>query len=230
MSPIPGKDPGDLRHAIILCHPAPRSFNHSVADAYCDMVEKCGQSSIVRDLYALDFDPVLRDGERPESGSHPSADVAREIALLSSCDVFVLVYPIWFGSPPAMLKGYIERVFGSGVTPQNVLLRNRLGFLAGKRLLSFTSSATSEIWLDEQGQIQSLRQVFDRYIGRAFDMKIEKHISFGHIVPGASQSAIEQNLFEVRQESRRVCADLLAEMRRTSASAALSLTAGDAVT
>jgi NAD(P)H dehydrogenase (quinone) len=215
------KSSGELRHAVILCHPASQSFNHSIAEAYCETVAACGQSSVIRNLYELDFDPVLRNDERPTVGADLRADVTREFTQLTGSDVFVLVYPIWFGSPPAMLKGYVERVFGAGVTPQNVLLQNRLGFLTGKRLLSFTTSATSDIWLDEQGQMQSLRQVFDRYIAHAFGMQIEKHVTFGHIVPGTSARVIEQNLFDVKQEARRVCAELLATLRRTPASASL---------
>ncbi|WP_454887510.1 NAD(P)H-dependent oxidoreductase [Sphingomonas oryzagri] len=53
------------RHVVILAHPNPGSFNGLVADAYCDAVRTCGQEAIVRDLYALGFDPALKDHERP---------------------------------------------------------------------------------------------------------------------------------------------------------------------
>src|SRR3954467_1179436 len=106
--PVPTSAP---RHAVILCHPDPKSFNRAVADAYCDAVRKQGQEVMVRDLYAMGFDPVLKAEERPTVDNFKlSEDVEAEIALLASSDVFVLVYPIWFGTPPAMLKGYVERV------------------------------------------------------------------------------------------------------------------------
>jgi NAD(P)H dehydrogenase (quinone) len=59
----------------------------------------------------MNFDPVLRRGERK---GRPARDVDQEWALLGKVDVYVLVYPIWFGAPPAMLRGYIDRVFGAG--------------------------------------------------------------------------------------------------------------------
>ena len=128
------------RHAVILCHPDPHSFNRGVADAYCAAVRKCGQDVVVRDFYAMGFDPVLKGHERPTGADFtPSPDVRRELDLLRPCDVFVLVYPIWFGTPPAMLKGYVERVLGAGVDPKSVRARAGTSFLAGKRLLSFTS-------------------------------------------------------------------------------------------
>lgn len=209
-----------IRHAVILCHPADRSFNHSIAQAYCEEVARCGQETILRDLYRLNFDPVLRAKERPVEGGKPSRDVAAELRELEECSVFTLVYPIWFGTPPAMLKGYVERVLGSGVTPQNVLLRNRVGFLTGKPLLSFTTSATRDIWLDEQGQVSSLRQVFDRYLAHAFGMQLEKHVHFGHILPGTNARFIDEYLYEVREEARRVCAQTFVATRRAAITAA----------
>jgi len=208
-----------IRHAVILCHPSPHSFCRSIATAYCDEVDRNGQQWVLRDLYALDFDPVLRDDERPAVGADPKHDVARELTELSGCDVFTLIYPIWFGSAPAMLKGYIDRVFGSGVTPQNVLLQNRIGFLTGRWLFSISTSATKDIWLDEQGQLGSMRQGFDHYIAHAFGMHLEKHMHFGHILPGAKTRWIDQYLYEVREQTKRVCAMVLAQARHAQAAA-----------
>lgn len=103
------------RHTVILCHPEPHSFTHVIANAYCDVVRAAGQDVILRDLYALGFDPVLKGYERPTiENPVRSHDVTAELEIISGSDVFVLIYPIWFGSPPAMMKGYIERIFGAG--------------------------------------------------------------------------------------------------------------------
>ena len=114
------------KHAVILCHPDPHSFNHGVAKVYCDAVRAAGQKVMLRDLYALGFDPVLKSDERPTIDNPIlSPDVRAELDLLSGSDVFVLIYPIWFGSPRAMMKGYIERVLGPGSGPR----RSRNGLL-----------------------------------------------------------------------------------------------------
>ncbi len=200
------------RHAVILCHPAPDSFNHAVADAYCATVRECGQETVTRDLYAMKFDPLLKADERPTLPDFtPSADVVAEQEVIRGCDAFVLVYPIWFGTPPAMLKGYVERVLGSGVAPRSVQLRAPSNFLAGKRLVSFTSSGASDAWLNEQGELLSLRYLFDRYLVHSFAMKSEQHVHFPQIVPGLRERFVEENLAVVRDHARRICADLLME-------------------
>src|SRR5689334_7807943 len=103
------------KHVVIACHPEAESFTLSVARAYCDAVVDRGQGAILRDLYRIGFDPVLKAPERlPDAPFVPSPDVRDELALLEGADAFVLVYPLWFGTPPAMMKGYIERVLGAG--------------------------------------------------------------------------------------------------------------------
>ena len=103
--------PNTVKHAVIACHPEHRSFTLSVAERYAKTVRGHGHEAVVRDLYRLRFNLVLRARERR---GVPAPDVNREWGALGKPDVFVLVYPIWFGAPPAMLKGYIDRVFGAG--------------------------------------------------------------------------------------------------------------------
>ena len=206
--------PAAARHAVILCHPDPNSFNHAVAQAYCDAVAECGQEPILRDLYVMGFDPVLKANERPTvPGFQPSPDVIEEHFLLQGADVFVLVYPIWFGTPPAMLKGYVDRVLGAGVDPKAIQSRERRGLLGGKRLFSFSTSAASGVWLDEQGELQSLRYVFDRYLAHAFSMRSDEHVHFAPIVPGMDKRFVDEHLFMVRENARRLCSALLMERR-----------------
>ena len=97
------------RHLIILSHPTPGSFNHQVAETYARSVVRHGQHAEIRDLYALGFDPLLR------LDAQDARDAER--ALLEACDVLVLVYPIWFGLPPAITKGYVDCVLGAAFAP-----------------------------------------------------------------------------------------------------------------
>ncbi len=197
------------RHAVILCHPDPASFNHAIADAYCDAVRAAGQAVVLRDLYAIGFDPVLKAAERPTNvAAVYGADVLAEMDVIKGCDVFVLVYPIWFGTPPAMLKGYVERVFGAGVQPESLQGRVRTDLLGGKRLVSFSTSAASKVWLDEQGQAQGLNSVFDQYLVHAFGMRSQEHRRFAHIVPGLNARFADQYLREVVVQAQRTCAQI----------------------
>lgn len=191
-------------HIIVLAHPEQDSFNASVAETYGAAVRQLGHRSIVRDLYSMGFKPVLKSAERPGPDAHEFPDVAQELEILRGADVFVLVYPLWFGTPPAMMKGYVERVLGTGATPGAIHEHAAKGVLTGKRMVSFTTSATSDIWLDEQGQLGSLVHGFDHYIERAFAMKPSRHLHFGNVVKGMSARSGEQHLEEVREHARAV--------------------------
>jgi NAD(P)H dehydrogenase (quinone) len=197
------------RHVVILSHPEADSFNHSIANAYCDAVRRAGQEVVLRDLYAIGFDPVLKAVEKPGPGHpHPFRDVADELEIIRRSDVFVLIYPIWFGSAPAMLKGYVDRVLGAGVVPEAVKKGEPTSLLGGKQLLSFTTSATRGVWLAERGQESALVTVFDRYLVHAFGMNGDKHVRFDHITDALSPRFADQNLQDVKEEAQRMCAKL----------------------
>lgn len=197
------------RHVVILSHPESDSFNHSIANAYCDAVRWAGQEVVLRDLYAIGFDPVLKAVEKPGPGHpHPFRDVADELEIIRRSDVFVLIYPIWFGSAPAMLKGYVDRVLGAGVVPEAVKEGAPTSLLGGKQLLSFTTSAMRGVWLAEQGQESSLITVFNRYLVHAFGMKGERHVRLDHITDELTPRFAEQHLQDVKDEAQRMCAKL----------------------
>jgi NAD(P)H dehydrogenase (quinone) len=196
-----------------LAHPDPKSFNATVAEIYRRAVEENGQEAVVRDLYALDFDPLLKISERPGPDLiAASPDVRKELDIVAGADVLVLVYPIWFGMPPAMMKGYVDRVLGYAVTPRAVQERQGNGLLTGAKLVSITSSGLREPWLAEQGQEMSLHTL-DTYLQNAFAMKSSEHLHFGGVVAGLSQRFVDQNLYDVEQRARRVCALVAAEKR-----------------
>jgi len=195
------------KHAVIICHPSRSSFTRAVADRYCLSVRLVGHEAITRDLYGIGFDPVLKDDERPAARPYALApDVAHELELLSGTDVFVFVYPIWFGGPPAMLKGYVDRVLGAGFSHRAVRARMSHPLMSGKDLLSFTSSGESREWLDEQGAFESLRSVFDTYLCHAFSLASAHRVHFSNVVANTSKRYVEQCLFDVEQEAQKVCA------------------------
>jgi NAD(P)H dehydrogenase (quinone) len=208
-------DGKSLKHVVILCHPETDSFNATVAGTYCSVVRSIGQQVIVRDLYRMNFDPVLKAGEQPGSANFAASDdVAQEIALISNAAVLVLIYPIWFGTPPAMLKGYVDRVLGSGFTHRAIRNQDHDPVLAGVHLRSITSSGNTKIWLDEQGEWQSLVQVFDRYLARAFSMASSEHLHFSSVVNGLSERFVLQYLQDVKETARKVSSLIAKERHR----------------
>lgn len=201
-----------IKHSVIVAHPETDSFTMAVAQRYCAAVKGQGQEAVLRDLYRIGFDPVLKADERATgAGFQPHADVAAELDRLAGSAVFVLVYPIWFGTPPAIIKGYVERVLGAGLTPKS--MTHHLGqtphpLLGGKHLLSFTSSGASIFWLSEQSAWSALQTIFDGYIARAFWMDTPHHIHFDEVTEELDPALAEEYLGKVEQQAIMICRQL----------------------
>lgn len=194
-----------LKHAIIACHPGEDSFTLAIARRYAEAVEAHGHSTVIRDLYRIGFDPVLKNDER---GGQPREDVIREWEAIGEPDVFVLVYPIWFGAPPAMMKGYIDRVFGAGRSLGAAGDGAESTRLAGKHLVSLTLSGSMRAWLDEKGVLGSLRNLFDRYLAEVFGVAETHHYHFDGVQPGLPHRDYRFQLSEVEQAAAEVLTHL----------------------
>ena len=99
--------------SVILAHPDPRSFNHAIADAAVSELKANGHHVLFHDLYAEGFDPVIRAGEIP-LGAHVPADVESHCREIAVADGIIIVHPNWWGQPPAILKGWVDRVVRAG--------------------------------------------------------------------------------------------------------------------
>jgi NAD(P)H dehydrogenase (quinone) len=202
-------------HAVILCNPNPQSFNATIARTYCDAVRARHRGCLVRDLYSLGFDPVLRASEQPSSRAFvPSDDVAVELAALKNVDVIVLVYPIWFGTPPAMMKGYVERVMGAGFGHREMREAGKGPAVGGKHLVSITTSGNSIQWLEQQGAWLSLKNVFDAYLANAFSLASTDHLHVANVVEDMNERAACEELFRVTQFADATCARLMSVARQ----------------
>ncbi len=97
---------------VILGHPKKQSYNGALADAYATGAEKAGAD--VRRIYLgdLDFDPVLRHGYHQIQELENDLKIAQD--NISWAEHLVFVYPVWWGAMPALLKGFIDRIFLPG--------------------------------------------------------------------------------------------------------------------
>ena len=188
-----------MRHAIIIAHPNPDSLTCAVAAHYVEHVRALGQQAIVRDLYRMGFDPCLKAHEIPgPAGYRVAADILAERQALAEVDVFALVYPFWFNSPPAILKGYVERVFGMGFGYEPGLGGTE-PLLEGKRLISFTTSGAPEAWVRDTGALPALMAIFDRHISAMCGLQLVDHVHAGGIVPEMTAEAAGEVLAGVRR-------------------------------
>lgn len=157
-----------MRVHIVLAHPEPQSFNAHLAATARATFEAAGASVTVSDLYQMDFDPLERashyasrvDAARFDVQSeqrHASAthtvppDVAAEIDRLAAADLLILQYPMWWHLPPAVLKGWLDRVFIYGeVYKSTHRLEN--GRFVGRRAMLSVTVGTSEATYAHNGR------------------------------------------------------------------------------
>lgn len=102
---------------VVHAHPNPDSFSHAVRREVESALERSGASIRVRDLYAESFDARFSMAERRTHLDPPSTKphLQSHFDDLTWCDTIVFVHPTWWGSQPAILKGWIDRVWVRGV-------------------------------------------------------------------------------------------------------------------
>jgi NAD(P)H dehydrogenase (quinone) len=195
-----------MRHLVVLAHPDPASFNAAVAGAYVGAVSAMGHDADLRDLYRLDFDPRLRADELPwREAFRPGDDVVAEREILAKADVVVLIYPLWFNAPPAMLKGYVERVFGMGFAYESAVPGTH-PMLAGKALVSVSTSGAPGAWVDQTGALKRLQAGFDDHLAAVCGLTVLEHLHLGAVTPGIRTDAADAMLDAVRAMANRLFA------------------------
>ncbi|NMB79507.1 MAG: flavodoxin family protein [Methanomicrobiales archaeon] len=103
-----------MKISIILAHPAKGSFNHAIADTAAAALDESGHQVLFHDLYAGQFDPILPPGEIARDAPLPPA-IEQHCREIAAADGIIIVHPDWWGMPPAILKGWIDRVLRPGI-------------------------------------------------------------------------------------------------------------------
>jgi putative NADPH-quinone reductase len=115
------------RALVVYCHPSSTSFAAAARDRVVAGLEASGTRVRLTDLYGEGFTPELSADEHAahlDPGVDPS--IASHAENLMWCDTLVLVYPTWWSGQPAMLKGWFDRVWASGVAWELPEEANRL--------------------------------------------------------------------------------------------------------
>jgi NAD(P)H dehydrogenase (quinone) len=116
---------------IVHAHPEPKSFNGAMTRLASKCLATAGHEVVISDLYAMGFDPVSdrrnfttvldadyykQQAEEAYAAAHDgfAADIQQEMDNLFWCDVLTLQFPLWWFGMPAILKGWVDRVFASG--------------------------------------------------------------------------------------------------------------------
>lgn len=99
---------------VILGHPSKGSFNHAIANSVIETLSNNGHEVFFHDLYEENFDPILSGQEIPK-GTSLERVIKEHCNEISQAEGIVIVHPNWWGQPPAILKGWVDRVIRAGV-------------------------------------------------------------------------------------------------------------------
>ncbi|MEN1990085.1 NAD(P)H-dependent oxidoreductase [Paenibacillus hubeiensis] len=187
-----------MKHLIVYAHPHTDSFNKAILNTTVDVLESKGHEVVVRDLYALNFQPVLKaeDTLAMRAGQTPE-DIAAEQKYITDADVITMIYPIWWTGLPAIIKGYIDRVFafgfayGANETGIVKLLTGKKGFIIN------THGTPKEIY-DQIGMTDALNMTSDTGIYDFVGIEPVGHILLGG-VGNVDEAAHAAMLEEVKQ-------------------------------
>ena len=103
-----------MKVSIILAHPSKDSFNHAIARRCSKTLKELGHTVKLHDLYKEEFDPILPEEEVPKDGITNDI-IDKYCDEISTCDGIIVIHPNWWGQPPAILKGWIDRVLRPGI-------------------------------------------------------------------------------------------------------------------
>ena len=99
-----------MKLSVILAHPDQQSFNHAIASVVLDSLKKNNHEVFFHDLYKEGFDPLLPAHEIPKTATLPSV-IQTHCDEITSANGIIIIHPNWWGQPPAILKGWVDRAW-----------------------------------------------------------------------------------------------------------------------
>lgn len=195
-----------MKNLIIYAHPNPASLNHFFKQTVLESLEKSGHDVIVRDLNAINFNPVLSLADmQGQRISKVAEDVRAEQDFITWADQIIFIYPIWWTGMPSIMKGYVDRVFSYGFAyryDQGV----QKGLLTGKSTIIINSHGKSSAEYEALGMDKALALTSDTGIFSYCGLKISKHFYFDKADKASAESISEwgnqiQTAFKIAEEA-----------------------------
>ena len=186
-----------MKYLIVYAHPNPKSFNHAILETISQELQKKKRELTVRDLYRIGFNPVLstKDLLAIQNGAVPK-DIKKEQNYISKADTLIFIFPIWWSAMPAMLKGYIDRVFSLGFA-YDITEDEVIGLLKGKKVFIVTTTGASKENYEKMGAFKMMTMSIDMAIFQFSGMKVIGHKYFSS-VPNVSQQDRKKMLKELK--------------------------------
>ena len=165
-----------MKYLVIFAHPNTDSLNGYFKQAICDQLVSDGNEVEVRDLYKLRFDPVLSlqdmEGQRRGVVSH---DVKKEQDFIVQADFILILHPIWWTGLPAIMKGYIDRVFSYGFAYRYEAGVQK-GLLGGKQVMIINTHGKSSSEYVDTEMDRALSLTSDLGIYQYCGLEVVQHL------------------------------------------------------
>jgi NAD(P)H dehydrogenase (quinone) len=177
-----------MKHLIIYAHPREESLNGYLMQTVINLLQKGNNEIIVRNLYFQNFNPVLslEDMDAQRKGE-VSSDVKKEQEYITWANQITFIYPVWWTGIPAIMKGYIDRVFSYGFAyryDQGV----QKGLLKGKQVIIINTHGKSDREYEATGMDKALLLTSDKGIYEYCGFEVLQHFFFD----GADRATAEK--------------------------------------
>ncbi|MDV2469580.1 NAD(P)H-dependent oxidoreductase [Acinetobacter chinensis] len=150
---------------IVHAHPEPQSFTHTLKNTAVEELQRLGHQVEISDLYEMEFNPVASREDFTAHGNSDylnyaleqrhacknhalTQDIQTEVEKVQKADLVILNFPMYWMSVPAILKGWIDRVFVSGIFYGGKRFYNHGGMLGKKAMLCFTLGGRDHMFGD----------------------------------------------------------------------------------
>lgn len=164
-----------MKYLILYAHPNPKSFNHAILETVQAELQKAGKEVSVRDLYAQNFNPVLSANDLAGMmQGQLQPEIKAEQEFVGSADLIVVIYPLWWAGMPAILKGYIDRVFTEGFA-YSIVGPDLKGLLQGRKVLLITTTGAPQEMYEASGMFKSIAQTTGEGIFQFTGMELIEH-------------------------------------------------------
>jgi NAD(P)H dehydrogenase (quinone) len=191
-----------MNQLIIIAHPKKDSFSQIIKNELeKHFIEREDQVKI-RDLYELKIDPVLTEGElKFNKEGNICPDILVEQNYISWSDQLTIIYPLWWNAFPAILKGYIDRVFINGFAFK-INGHGPEGLLKGKKVRLITTAGMTEESLKKSNIYEGLKITQDHGVFEFCGMEVLEHLyvteitSLSEVEKQKEMDKIIQKIFE----------------------------------
>jgi NAD(P)H dehydrogenase (quinone) len=167
-----------MRVLIIIAHPNPKSFNHAILKEFKRGLKDGGHTFEVIDLYAIKFNPCIKIEDLVQfKGGQMPQDVLDQQEKLNAAEGLVLIFPRWDWSYPAILEGWIQRIFSYGYS-YRISNEGIEGLMKTNQALLIDTTGTQEEYYTSSGLNDAFNKIINTTLRDWSGIPKVDHVTF----------------------------------------------------